>query len=151
MSLKDLQNVSFGEKVIELKNISLAFGGVKALTDVSFDVKKGEVLKPTAYNSLNVGNIVSVFEALQSGMNSTAKAGAWKAKLATGDEATKEVQEEMLALLPESQSHTVQVLQLIFHEKDMPEEKTKTPNVKVQNSKLGVFIIYFLSALLFFY
>ena len=123
-----------------------------AISEDDIDTKKGDVLPPAAYNSLNVGNIVSVFEALQSGMNFTAKAGAWKAKLAAGDEATKEVQEEMLlALLQESQSHTGQVLQLIFHRKDMPEEKTKTPNVKVQNSKLGVFIIYFLSVLLFFY
>ena len=123
-----------------------------AISEDDIDTKKGDVLPPAAYNSLNVGNIVSVFEALQSGMNFTAKAGAWKAKLAAGDEATKEVQEEMLlALLQESQSHTGQVLQLIFHRKDMPEEKTKTPNVKVQNSKLGVFIIYFLSALLFIF
>ena len=123
-----------------------------AISEDDIDTKKGDVLPPAAYNSLNVGNIVSVFEALQSGMNFTAKAGAWKAKLAAGDEATKEVQEEMLlALLQESQSHTGQVLQLIFHGKDMPEEKIKTPNVKVQNSKLGVFIIYFLSALLFIF
>ena len=123
-----------------------------AISEDDIDTKKGDVLPPAAYNSLNMGNIVSVFEALQSGMNPTAKAGAWKAKLAAGDEATKEVQEEMLlALLQESQSHTGQVLQLIFHGKDMPEEKIKTPNVKVQNSKLGVFIIYFLSALLFIF
>ena len=122
-----------------------------AISEDDIDIKKGNVLPPAAYNSLNMGNIVSVFEALQSGMNPTAKAGAWKAKLAAGDKATKEVQEEMLALLQESQSHTVQVLQLIFHGKDMPEEKIKTPNVKVQNSKLGVFIIYFLSALLFIF
>jgi len=38
MSLKDLKNIPYGKKAIELKNIFLAFGGVKALTDVSFDV-----------------------------------------------------------------------------------------------------------------
>ena len=41
MSLKDLKNIPYGKKAIELKNIFLAFGGVKALTDVSFDVRKG--------------------------------------------------------------------------------------------------------------
>ena len=32
----------------------------------------------------------------------------------------------------------------------MPEEKTKTPNIKVQNAKLGVFIIFFFSVLLLY-
>ena len=32
-----------GEVVLEVKNISLAFGGVKALTDISFDVKEHEI------------------------------------------------------------------------------------------------------------
>ena len=43
MSLEDLKKIPYGKTAIELKNISLAFGGVKALTDVSFEVKKGEV------------------------------------------------------------------------------------------------------------
>ena len=43
MSLDDLKKIPYGKTSIELKNISLAFGGVKALTDVSFDIKKGEV------------------------------------------------------------------------------------------------------------
>ncbi|MEP7102343.1 MAG: ABC transporter ATP-binding protein [Burkholderiales bacterium] len=32
-----------GEVILEVKNISLAFGGVKALTDISFDVKEHEI------------------------------------------------------------------------------------------------------------
>ncbi|MCW5636549.1 MAG: ABC transporter ATP-binding protein [Rubrivivax sp.] len=32
-----------GDVVLEVKNISLAFGGVKALTDISFDVREHEV------------------------------------------------------------------------------------------------------------
>ncbi len=32
-----------GEVVLEVRNISLAFGGVKALTDISFDVREHEV------------------------------------------------------------------------------------------------------------
>ena len=31
-----------GEVVLEVKNISLRFGGVKALTDISFDVREHE-------------------------------------------------------------------------------------------------------------
>ena len=32
-----------GEVILDVKNISLAFGGVKALTDISFDVREHEV------------------------------------------------------------------------------------------------------------
>ena len=32
-----------GETLLSVDGISLAFGGVKALTDVSFDVRKGEI------------------------------------------------------------------------------------------------------------
>ena len=32
-----------GEAILEVKNISLAFGGVKALTDISFDVREHEI------------------------------------------------------------------------------------------------------------
>ena len=32
-----------GSTILEVKNISLAFGGVKALSDISFDVREHEV------------------------------------------------------------------------------------------------------------
>lgn len=32
-----------GEVILDVRNISLSFGGVKALTDISFDVREGEV------------------------------------------------------------------------------------------------------------
>ena len=32
-----------GEVILEVSNISLAFGGVKALTDISFDVREHEI------------------------------------------------------------------------------------------------------------
>ena len=32
-----------GEVILDVKNISLRFGGVKALTDISFDVREHEV------------------------------------------------------------------------------------------------------------
>ena len=115
-----------------------------AISDDDIDAKKGDNLPPAAYDTLSVGNIVSLFKSLESGMDSSVKVDAWKAKLAAGDdEAKKEVQEEMLSLIHEPRSHTVQVLQLIFHGKDMPEEKTKTPQVKVQKAKLGKFIIFY--------
>ncbi|PTM55187.1 ABC transporter ATP-binding protein [Phreatobacter oligotrophus] len=36
-------DIAAGEVILAVENVSLAFGGVKALTDVSFDIKKGEV------------------------------------------------------------------------------------------------------------
>ena len=38
-----MNNRKIGEVVLDLKNISLAFGGVKALTDISFDVREHEI------------------------------------------------------------------------------------------------------------
>ncbi len=35
--------IARGETLLAVENVSLGFGGVKALTDVSFDIKKGEV------------------------------------------------------------------------------------------------------------
>ena len=32
-----------GDVILEVKNISLRFGGVKALTDISFDVREHEI------------------------------------------------------------------------------------------------------------
>ena len=32
-----------GEVILDIKNISLAFGGVKALTDISFNVREHEI------------------------------------------------------------------------------------------------------------
>ena len=34
---------AIGEVILEVKNISLRFGGVKALSDISFDVKEHEI------------------------------------------------------------------------------------------------------------
>jgi tRNA(Leu) C34 or U34 (ribose-2'-O)-methylase TrmL len=37
-----MSNRKIGEVILDLRNISLAFGGVKALTDISFDVREHE-------------------------------------------------------------------------------------------------------------
>ena len=39
----EMTSRNIGEVILEVKNISLAFGGVKALTDISFDVREHEV------------------------------------------------------------------------------------------------------------
>ena len=60
MSLEDLKKIPYGKTAIELKNISLAFGGVKALTDVSFDVKKGEVFAIIGPNGAGKSSMLNV-------------------------------------------------------------------------------------------
>jgi branched-chain amino acid transport system ATP-binding protein len=36
-------DIAAGDVILAVENVSLAFGGVKALTDVSFDVRRGEI------------------------------------------------------------------------------------------------------------
>ena len=38
-----MSNRTIGNVILDLRNISLSFGGVKALTDISFDVRQHEV------------------------------------------------------------------------------------------------------------
>jgi branched-chain amino acid transport system ATP-binding protein len=35
--------IAAGEVLLSLEHVSLSFGGVRALRDVSFDIKKGEI------------------------------------------------------------------------------------------------------------
>jgi branched-chain amino acid transport system ATP-binding protein len=43
MRAPDSPVVTKGDVLLAVENVSLAFGGVKALTDVSFDIRKGEI------------------------------------------------------------------------------------------------------------
>jgi branched-chain amino acid transport system ATP-binding protein len=50
--------------VLEVKNISLSFGGVKALTDISFDIHKGEIralIGPNGAGKSSMLNVISGF------------------------------------------------------------------------------------------
>ena len=71
MSLDDLKKIPYGKTSIELKNISLAFGGVKALTDVSFDIIKGEVfaiIGPNGAGKSSMLNVINGFYKPTSGV-----------------------------------------------------------------------------------
>ena len=51
-----------GDVILEMKNISLAFGGVKALTDISFDVREHEVraiIGPNGAGKSSMLNVIS--------------------------------------------------------------------------------------------
>ena len=41
--MKPMRQIEPGDQLLNVENVSLRFGGVKAITDVSFDIRKGEV------------------------------------------------------------------------------------------------------------
>ena len=49
-----------GDVVLRLENISLAFGGVKALTDISFDVREHEVRAIIGPNGAGKSSMLNV-------------------------------------------------------------------------------------------
>jgi len=60
----------FDEVLLEVKNISLAFGGVKALTEISFDIRKGEIraiIGPNGAGKTSMLNVINGFYHPQEG------------------------------------------------------------------------------------
>jgi len=49
-----------GEVILDLKNVSLAFGGVKALTDISFDVREHEIRAIIGPNGAGKSSMLNV-------------------------------------------------------------------------------------------
>ena len=61
---------TFGDAILEVKNISLAFGGVKALTEISFDILEGEVraiIGPNGAGKSSMLNVINGFYHPQEG------------------------------------------------------------------------------------
>jgi branched-chain amino acid transport system ATP-binding protein len=59
-----------GEVLLEVKGVSLAFGGVKAITDVSFDIRKGEIraiIGPNGAGKTSMLNVINGFYHPQEG------------------------------------------------------------------------------------
>jgi branched-chain amino acid transport system ATP-binding protein len=54
------QRHAIGEVVLELNNISLSFGGVNALTDISFDVRKHEIRAIIGPNGAGKSSMLNV-------------------------------------------------------------------------------------------
>ncbi len=59
-----------GGVVLEMKNITLRFGGVKAITDISFDIREGEIrsiIGPNGAGKSSMLNVISGFYVPQEG------------------------------------------------------------------------------------
>jgi len=53
-----------GEKLLDIHNVSLSFGGVKAITDISFDILKGEIraiIGPNGAGKTSMLNVINGF------------------------------------------------------------------------------------------
>ena len=64
------KEIAPGEILLEVRNISLSFGGVKAITDISFDVRKGEVraiIGPNGAGKTSMLNCINGFYHPQEG------------------------------------------------------------------------------------
>ena len=59
-----------GDMLLSVENVSLAFGGVKAITDVSFDIRKGEIraiIGPNGAGKTSMLNVINGFYHPQEG------------------------------------------------------------------------------------
>ncbi|MBW3095795.1 ABC transporter ATP-binding protein [Pseudohoeflea coraliihabitans] len=59
-----------GDVLLDVRNVSLAFGGVKAITDISFDIRKGEIraiIGPNGAGKTSMLNVINGFYHPQQG------------------------------------------------------------------------------------
>ncbi len=62
--------VAKGDVLLDVRNVSLAFGGVKAITDISFDIRKGEIraiIGPNGAGKTSMLNVINGFYTPQEG------------------------------------------------------------------------------------
>jgi branched-chain amino acid transport system ATP-binding protein len=62
--------VAAGDVLLSVENVSLAFGGVKAISDVSFDIRKGEIraiIGPNGAGKTSMLNVINGFYTPQQG------------------------------------------------------------------------------------
>jgi branched-chain amino acid transport system ATP-binding protein len=80
--MQSINAIAPGEELLRVENVSLRFGGVKAITDVSFDVKKGEIraiIGPNGAGKTSMLNCINGFYHPQEG--SITYRGATRAKM----------------------------------------------------------------------
>jgi branched-chain amino acid transport system ATP-binding protein len=64
------RDVAAGEVLLAVENVSLAFGGVKAISDVSFDIRRGEIraiIGPNGAGKTSLLNVINGFYHPQQG------------------------------------------------------------------------------------
>ena len=64
------RDIAVGEVLLAVENVSLAFGGIKAITDVSFDIRKGEIraiIGPNGAGKTSLLNVINGFYHPQQG------------------------------------------------------------------------------------
>ena len=57
-------DIAVGDVLLSVENVSLAFGGVKAVSDVSFDIRKGEIraiIGPNGAGKTSMLNVINGF------------------------------------------------------------------------------------------
>ena len=63
-------DVAVGDVLLSVENVSLSFGGVKAVSDVSFDIRKGEIraiIGPNGAGKTSMLNVINGFYQPQKG------------------------------------------------------------------------------------
>ena len=68
--MKPMRQIEPGDQLLNVENVSLRFGGVKAITDVSFDIRKGEVraiIGPNGAGKTSMLNVINGFYHPQEG------------------------------------------------------------------------------------
>ncbi len=70
-SMRADDGIAKGEELLKVDNISLSFGGVKAITDISFDIRKGEIraiIGPNGAGKTSMLNVINGFYYPQEGV-----------------------------------------------------------------------------------
>jgi len=69
-TLPDADGIAKGEVLLDVRNVSLRFGGVKAISDISFDIRKGEIraiIGPNGAGKTSMLNVINGFYTPQEG------------------------------------------------------------------------------------
>ena len=70
MRAPDGPDAAIGDALLSVENVSLSFGGVKAISDVSFDIRKGEIraiIGPNGAGKTSMLNVINGFYTPQQG------------------------------------------------------------------------------------
>jgi branched-chain amino acid transport system ATP-binding protein len=69
-TLPNSDGIAKGDVLLDVRNVSLRFGGVKAISDISFDIRKGEVraiIGPNGAGKTSMLNVINGFYTPQEG------------------------------------------------------------------------------------